>query len=144
MIYIGNTITNCDISGSYSLQKTFSVELLHISNSRKNKVKKYTFKIMFLKTINKIVIYIFQSFQPVVTLSPELTSSLVLQVKNVDSTVEAGAQFQQMVNIECTTGKKFREFEFRISRVFFYYINYISRGDKKTREIKEFLLVLKY
>ena len=92
---------------------------------------------MFLKTINKIVIYIFQSFQPVVTLSPELTSSLVLQVKNVDSTVEAGAQFQQMVNIECTTGKKFREFEFRISRVFFYYINYISRGDKKTREIKE-------
>ena len=63
-----------------------------------------------MKTINKIVIYIFQSFQPVVTLSPELTSSLVLQVKNVDSTVEAGAQFQQMVNIECTTGKKFREF----------------------------------
>ena len=49
MIYIGNTITNCDISGSYSLQKTFSVELLHISNSRKNKVKKYTFKIMFFE-----------------------------------------------------------------------------------------------
>ena len=36
-----------------------------------------------------------------VTLSPELTPSLQLQVKSVDSTVEAGAQFQQMVNIEC-------------------------------------------
>jgi len=36
-----------------------------------------------------------------VTLSPELTSSLTSQVKSVDSTVEAGAQFQQMVNIEC-------------------------------------------
>jgi len=45
----------------------------------------------------------FLNFQPNVTLNPELNSSLVLQVKTVDSTVEAGAQFQQMVNIECTT-----------------------------------------
>ena len=43
----------------------------------------------------------FQNFQPIVTLSPELTASLTSQVKSVDSTVEAGAQFQQMVNIEC-------------------------------------------
>jgi len=43
----------------------------------------------------------FINFQPMVTLSPELTSSLTSQVKSVDSTVEAGAQFQQMVNIEC-------------------------------------------
>jgi len=43
----------------------------------------------------------FINFQPIVTLSPELTSSLSSQVKSVDSTVEAGAQFQQMVNIEC-------------------------------------------
>merc|ERR1711935_1275599 len=43
----------------------------------------------------------FINFQPNVTLSPELTSSLTSQVKSVDSTVEAGAQFQQMVNIEC-------------------------------------------
>ena len=35
------------------------------------------------------------------TLSPELSPALNLQVKSVDSTVEAGAQFQQMVNIEC-------------------------------------------
>merc|ERR1712051_826787 len=45
----------------------------------------------------------FINFQPIVTLSPELTSSLTSQVKSVDSTVEAGAQFQQMVNIECLT-----------------------------------------
>ena len=44
-----------------------------------------------------------QNFQPNVTLGPELTNSVQLQVKTVDSTVEAGAQFQQMVNIECTT-----------------------------------------
>jgi len=43
----------------------------------------------------------FINFQPIVTLSPELQSSLTSQVKSVDSTVEAGAQFQQMVNIEC-------------------------------------------
>ena len=36
-------------------------------------------------------------------MNPELTTSLELQVKTVDSTVEAGAQFQQMVNIECKT-----------------------------------------
>lgn len=45
----------------------------------------------------------FLNFQPNVTLGPELTNSVQLQVKTVDSTVEAGAQFQQMVNIECTT-----------------------------------------
>ena len=42
-----------------------------------------------------------QNFQPVVTCSPELMPALSLQVKSVDSTVEAGAQFQQMVNLEC-------------------------------------------
>ena len=51
--------------------------------------------------IYDIFLAFFQNFQPVVTLGPELTSSLQLQVKSVDSTVEAGAQFQQMVNIEC-------------------------------------------
>ena len=44
-----------------------------------------------------------QSFQPTVTLSPELTPALQLQVKDPDSQVEAGAQRQQMVNIECLT-----------------------------------------
>ncbi len=43
----------------------------------------------------------FQNFQPVVTCPPEAVSALQLQVKSVDSTVEAGAQFQQMVNVEC-------------------------------------------
>ncbi len=32
---------------------------------------------------------------------PELAQSMAVQVRAVDSTVEAGAQFQQMVNIEC-------------------------------------------
>jgi len=45
----------------------------------------------------------FSSFQPTVTLSPELTPALQLQVKDPDSQVEAGAQRQQMVNIECLT-----------------------------------------
>ena len=35
------------------------------------------------------------------TCSPSLSLALLLQVKQVDSTVEAGAQFQQMVNVEC-------------------------------------------
>ena len=35
------------------------------------------------------------------TCSPTLSLALLLQVKQVDSTVEAGAQFQQMVNVEC-------------------------------------------
>lgn len=43
----------------------------------------------------------FINFQPIVTCSPELQRSLTIQVKTVDSTVEAGAQFQQMVNLEC-------------------------------------------
>jgi len=43
----------------------------------------------------------FNSFQPIVTCSAELAPALSLQVKSVDSTVEAGAQFQQMVNLEC-------------------------------------------
>ena len=43
----------------------------------------------------------FINFQPIVTCSPELQPSLTVQVKTVDSTVEAGAQFQQMVNLEC-------------------------------------------
>ncbi len=38
-----------------------------------------------------------------VTCPPEISSALQLQVKSVDSTVEAGAQFQQMVNVECVT-----------------------------------------
>lgn len=45
----------------------------------------------------------FLNFQPIVTSSPELQPCITLQVKTVDSTVEAGAQFQQMVNIECVT-----------------------------------------
>jgi len=36
-----------------------------------------------------------------VTCSPTLSLALMLQVKEGDSTVEAGAQFQQMVNVEC-------------------------------------------
>ncbi|XP_040567319.1 AP-2 complex subunit alpha [Lepeophtheirus salmonis] len=43
----------------------------------------------------------FLNFQPIVTNSPDLQSHITLQVKSVDSTVEAGAQFQQMVNVEC-------------------------------------------
>jgi len=43
----------------------------------------------------------FLNFQPVVTASPLLGMAILLQVKQVDSTVEAGAQFQQMVNVEC-------------------------------------------
>jgi len=45
--------------------------------------------------------YPFINFQPNVTCSAELSHALSLQVKSVDSTVEAGAQFQQMVNLEC-------------------------------------------
>jgi len=45
----------------------------------------------------------FLNFQPCVTTSPTLGMSLMLQVKQVDSTVEAGAQFQQMVNVECVS-----------------------------------------
>ncbi len=45
----------------------------------------------------------FLSFQPVVTNPPESVQALQLQVKSVDSTVEAGAQFQQMVNVECVS-----------------------------------------
>jgi len=43
----------------------------------------------------------FLNFQPGVTCSPTLSLALLLQAKQVDSTVEAGAQFQQMVNVEC-------------------------------------------
>ena len=43
----------------------------------------------------------FQNFSPAVTCSPTLSLALMLQVKEGDSTVEAGAQFQQMVNVEC-------------------------------------------
>lgn len=43
----------------------------------------------------------FINFQPIATCSPELQPALSIQVKSVDSTVEAGAQFQQMVNLEC-------------------------------------------
>lgn len=45
----------------------------------------------------------FLNFQPNVTTTPSLGMNLLLQVKQVDSTVEAGAQFQQMVNVECVT-----------------------------------------
>ena len=38
----------------------------------------------------------FLNFQPVVTASPLLGMAILLQVKQVDSTVEAGAQFQQV------------------------------------------------
>ena len=37
-----------------------------------------------------------QNFSPGVTCSPTLSLALLLQVKQVDSTVEAGAQFQQV------------------------------------------------
>jgi AP-2 complex subunit alpha len=36
-----------------------------------------------------------------VTAPSDLASALGLQVRAVESTVEAGAQFQQMVNLEC-------------------------------------------
>jgi AP-2 complex subunit alpha len=45
----------------------------------------------------------FLNFQPNVSTSPSLGMNLLLQVKQVDSTVEAGAQFQQMANVECVT-----------------------------------------
>jgi len=45
----------------------------------------------------------FLSFQSHVSCSPELSNQILLQVKDVDSIVEAGAQFQQMVNVECVT-----------------------------------------
>jgi len=43
----------------------------------------------------------FLNFQSHVSCGPELSNQIMLQVKDVDSTIEAGAQFQQMVNIEC-------------------------------------------
>jgi len=45
----------------------------------------------------------FLNFQPDVSCNTELSEAIILQVKQVDSTVEAGAQFQQMVNVECIT-----------------------------------------
>lgn len=45
----------------------------------------------------------FLSFQSHVTCSPELATQIMLQVKDVDDSIEAGAQFQQMVNVECVT-----------------------------------------
>jgi len=38
-----------------------------------------------------------------VTNPPELSSAIHLDAKSIDSTVEAGAQFQQMLNVECIT-----------------------------------------
>jgi len=43
----------------------------------------------------------FLNFKSDITCSPVLGMALLLQVKQLDSTVEAGAQFQQMVNVEC-------------------------------------------
>jgi len=43
----------------------------------------------------------FLNFQPAVSGGPELAEAIILNVKQVDSMVEAGAQFQQMVNVEC-------------------------------------------
>ena len=43
----------------------------------------------------------FQNFKPNVICGPALASAVVCQVRAVESTVEAGAQFQQMVNVEC-------------------------------------------
>ena len=37
-----------------------------------------------------------QNFKPDVSASPTLSMAILLQVKQVDSTVEAGAQFQQV------------------------------------------------
>jgi len=45
--------------------------------------------------------YPFLNFKPDVTASPTLSMAILLQVKQLESTVEAGAQFQQMVNVEC-------------------------------------------
>merc|ERR1719189_675299 len=45
----------------------------------------------------------FLNFQPAVSCNTELSEAIILQVKQVDSTVEAGAQFQQMVNVECVS-----------------------------------------
>jgi len=45
----------------------------------------------------------FMNFKPDVSASPALSMAILLQVKQVDSTVEAGAQFQQMVNVECVS-----------------------------------------
>jgi len=47
--------------------------------------------------------YPFLNFKPNVICGPELASALVCQVRAVESTVEAGAQFQQMVNVECVS-----------------------------------------
>ena len=38
-----------------------------------------------------------QNFKPDVSASPTLSMAILLQVKQVDSTVEAGAQFQQVL-----------------------------------------------
>merc|ERR1719186_905302 len=48
----------------------------------------------------------FLNFQPAVSCGPELAEAIILNVKQVDSMVEAGAQFQQMVNVECITDFK--------------------------------------
>ena len=53
----------------------------------------------------------FQNFKPNVICAPEMASALVCQVRAVESTVEAGAQFQQMVNVECVAGRKFNSIE---------------------------------
>lgn len=42
-----------------------------------------------------------QGFNPTVSCTGDLGSKVTVQVKQVDSTVEAGAQVQQMINLEC-------------------------------------------
>jgi len=45
--------------------------------------------------------YVLQAFDPSVSCGGELATKVSVQVKPVDTTVEAGAQVQQMINIEC-------------------------------------------
>ena len=47
-----------------------------------------------------LIVTSFQNFQPNVSANPALSMAILLQVKQVDSTVEAGAQFQQVIKGE--------------------------------------------
>jgi hypothetical protein len=55
----------------------------------------------FFKTSFIIIHYILQAFNPIVSCVGDLATKLQLQVKPVDSTVDAGAQVQQIMTIEC-------------------------------------------
>lgn len=47
------------------------------------------------------ILLIFKGFSSSVGTPGDLATKLILQVKPVDVTVDAGAQIQQLVNVEC-------------------------------------------